>query len=97
MPSYGSLHSPSLRKMENSGVQAEPCSYVRIGDRVKVKEGPLSGITGILAQIKNRRQLVISIDAIMRSVSVDIGSIEVHRFDHSAAEQINCASLAADI
>lgn len=69
----------ALRKMESSGAQPEPCSYPQIGERVQVKEGPLSGITGILVQIRNRRQLVISIDAIMKSVSVDIDSIEVLR------------------
>ncbi len=71
--------------MESSGAQSELCSYLQIGDRVQVKEGPLSGIMGILVQIRNRRQLVISIDAIMKSVSVDIGSIEVLRLCRTAS------------
>jgi transcription antitermination factor NusG len=67
----------ALRKLQNSGLPAEPCSYLRIGDRVQIKNGPLSGVTGILAQIRNSRRLVISVDAIMKSVSVEIDEIQV--------------------
>lgn len=72
----------ALRRISTSDTASEPCSYLRIGERVQIKSGPLAGITGILMQIKNQRRLVISIDAIMKSVSVDVGSIEV-----SAAEK----------
>lgn len=67
----------ALRRIESSGAASEPCSYLRIGDPVQIKEGPLSGIRGILVQIKNQRRLVISVDAIMKSVSVDVGAIEM--------------------
>lgn len=66
----------ALRRIGTSGATSEPCSYLRIGDRVQVKNGPLAGITGILVQIGNQRRFIISINAIMRSVSVDAGSIE---------------------
>ena len=67
----------ALKKIEKSGATTQPCLYLRIGDRVQIKSGPLSGITGILAEIRNERRLVISIDAIMKSVSVDVDAIEM--------------------
>jgi transcription antitermination factor NusG len=61
----------ALRRVERSGTTLRPCSYLRIGERVQIKSGPLSGLVGILVQIRNESRLVISIDAIMKSVSVD--------------------------
>jgi transcription antitermination factor NusG len=55
---------------------ATPVPYLRVGQRVHITEGPLSGITGILTSIENQRKLVLSVDLIMRSVSVKIGTVD---------------------
>jgi transcription antitermination factor NusG len=59
--------------------QRDVCSvpYLAVGRRVEVKTGPLTGVRGFIAQIKNRIRLIISVDLISRSVSVDVHASEV--------------------
>jgi transcription antitermination factor NusG len=51
--------------------------YLSVGQKVQVMSGPLTGIIGIITQFKNHDRLVISLDAIMKSVSVKIDQLEV--------------------
>jgi transcription antitermination factor NusG len=44
---------------------------------VKVVHGPLAGAQGILLRAKNNCRVVISIDAIMRSVAVEVDEADV--------------------
>lgn len=52
-------------------------SYFTMGQKVRVISGPLTGISGIITQFKKRDRLVISLDVIMKSVSVEIDESEV--------------------
>ena len=51
--------------------------YLGVGKKVQVISGPLTGISGTIVQFKNRDRLVISLDVIMKSVSVEIDQSEV--------------------
>lgn len=51
--------------------------YLSVGQKVQVISGPLTGISGTITQFKNRDRLVISLDVIMKSVSVEIDQSEV--------------------
>lgn len=55
----------------------EPCPYLKVGRRVRVRGGPLQGLEGILVYKKNRSRFVISVDLIMRSVAVEIDVAEL--------------------
>lgn len=46
--------------------------YLKEGERVRIKSGPLIGLEGILITRRNSRKLVLSIDAVYRSVAVEI-------------------------
>jgi transcription antitermination factor NusG len=59
------------------GVHVEHHPYLTVGRRVEVVNGPLSGAQGILVRHKTNSRIVISIDAIMRSVSVEIDEADV--------------------
>jgi transcription antitermination factor NusG len=67
----------ALRNGIAQWLQPEHHPYLTAGRRVKVVQGPLSGAQGILVRWKNSCRLVISIDAIMRSVSVEIDEADV--------------------
>ena len=56
------------------GLKYDPHPYLRIGSRIRIIEGPLNGIEGILVRKKNKSCLVVSIDLIQRSVAVEIQS-----------------------
>lgn len=67
----------ALRNGLSHNVVAEHHPFLRVGRRVKVVYGPLSGAEGILVRRKNECRLVISIDAIMRSVAVEVDEADV--------------------
>jgi len=67
----------SLRKINTSGVPAAPSRYVSIGQKVCISAGPLAGIVGLLSEVKNSRRLIVTVEMIMRSISVDVGVSEV--------------------
>jgi len=55
----------------------EPYPYLRVGHRVRVRNGPLQGMEGMLVRKKNGSRLVISLGLIMRSVAVEIDLAEL--------------------
>ena len=59
-------------------------SYLNVGQKVQVISGPLTGIIGIITHFKNHDRLVISLDVIMKSVSVEIDQSEVASFQGAA-------------
>ena len=69
----------ALRKIGDSEAGSLPCSYSHhIGEHVRIMNGPFSGLTGVLIQTKKQHRLVISIDAIMKSVSVQVDAMDIY-------------------
>lgn len=62
----------ALRMGLASGLRAEPHPYLSVGRRVRVKAGPLCGVTGKLVRRKQHYRIVISIDAICRSLLCEV-------------------------
>ena len=62
----------ALRNGLEHDVYAEPHPYLRIGRRVRVVRGPMTGTEGILVRKKDKYRVVMSIDVLMRSVAVEI-------------------------
>jgi transcription antitermination factor NusG len=62
----------AVRTLLRSGLAPEPRPFINVGDRVRVKQGPLAGITGILIARKSELRLVVSIPLLQRSVSVEL-------------------------
>ena len=62
----------ALKLIVISGLQAEPRSYLTIGERVRIEIGPLAGVEGILTAIKGTSRLVVSVTLLQRSVLVEI-------------------------
>lgn len=62
----------TLRQGLTRELRAEPHAYMKAGQRVRVKSGPLRGFEGLLVRKKNGTRFVISFDLIMRSVAVEM-------------------------
>ena len=60
-----------------AGVMAEPHPYLKVGRRVRVKHGAFKGAEGILVRRKDKFRVVLSIDLIMRSVSVEVDESDI--------------------
>src|ERR1041385_1037560 len=58
--------------------------YLNVGQKVRVISGPFTGISGIITRFKNHYRLVVSLDVIMKSVSVEIDQSEVASFQGAA-------------
>jgi transcription antitermination factor NusG len=67
----------AIRKAVQSGLPAEPHPYLQIGDRVRVKTGPLEGIEGILARKKNSCRLILSAEVLQKSIAVEVDAFSV--------------------
>jgi transcription antitermination factor NusG len=51
----------------------QPWPYLTAGDRVRLEDGPLAGIEGILLREKTQCRVVVSVELLQRSVAVEIG------------------------
>jgi transcription antitermination factor NusG len=67
----------TLRNGLEHNVCAEPHPYLKVGRRVRVVRGPMTGTEGILLRKKDRYRVVISIDVLMRSVAVEVDGGDV--------------------
>src|SRR5580704_16835213 len=61
-----------LRRMVDSGLLVTPYPYVQVGQAVLIDRGPLSGVEGILAEVKGNTRLVVSVNLLRRSVSAEV-------------------------
>jgi transcription antitermination factor NusG len=62
----------TLQAVLGSGCGVQPWPYLTAGDRVRLADGPLAGIEGILLREKNQFQVVVSVELLQRSVAVEI-------------------------
>jgi transcription antitermination factor NusG len=53
-------------------LNAEPHPHPATGDRARIRSGPLSGLEGLVVQKKNGHRFVLTIEAIMRSISIEV-------------------------
>jgi transcription antitermination factor NusG len=56
----------------HSGLPAEPWKYLDVGQRVRVEEGPLAGVEGILSEARKQLRVIVSVTLLQRSVAVEI-------------------------
>ena len=60
-------------------VHVEPHPFLKCGDWVRVKDGPLEGIEGILVRNKNQFRLVLSVELVQKSAAVEVDAWMVER------------------
>jgi transcription antitermination factor NusG len=62
----------AIQRVIYAGNAVEPWPYLRAGQKVRILDGPLFGIEGILLDVKNRRRLVVSVHLLQRSIAVEL-------------------------
>jgi transcription antitermination factor NusG len=69
------IPEPTIRSVQafmEKGLRYNPHPYLCIGNRIRIVEGPLIGLEGILLRKDNKDRLVLSVDLIQRSISIEI-------------------------
>lgn len=61
-----------VRRMVDSGLLVTPHPYLQVGQAVLIERGPLSGVEGILVEVKGKTRLVVSVNLLRRSVSAEV-------------------------
>ncbi len=61
-----------VRRMVDSGLPVTPYPYVQVGQAVLIERGPLTGVEGILVEVKGKARLVVSVELLRRSVSAEV-------------------------
>jgi len=64
----------ALRQLVQSGLPRQPWPYLQVGQRVRIEQGSLSGLEGILLRHKGQDRLVLSVTLLQRSTAVEIDS-----------------------
>jgi len=67
----------SILRTATESLKAEPHPYLNNGDPVRIVAGPLAGMTGILTRRKQEYRVVLSIEAIMRSIVVEVSEFDI--------------------
>jgi transcription antitermination factor NusG len=62
----------SLQTAVASGHSLQPWPFVRVGDRVRIDDGPLAGVSGVMIREKGAVRVVLSIELLQRSVVVEV-------------------------
>lgn len=62
----------AIQRVLESGVNYDPYPYVKEGMRVRIRKGPLRGVEGILIGKRKKHLLILSVDLIRQSASLEI-------------------------
>jgi transcription antitermination factor NusG len=61
-----------IRAMMDSGRPVQPWPFIRAGQRVRLRTGPLADTVGIYVREKNSSRLILSVTLLQRSVMVEV-------------------------
>jgi len=62
----------AIQAIVRSGLGTLPWPFLQAGDVVRLAEGPLAGLEGLLVEVKKEQRLVVSVTLLQRSVAVEI-------------------------
>lgn len=78
-----------LRNGLSGELNAQPHPYLTAGRRVRITNGPLAGMEGLLMRKKNNFRVILSINLIMRSIVVDVDVADIRPLDTMERPQKN--------
>lgn len=79
-----------LHSIVKAGMDPRPFPYLNTGQRVRIiRDGVLFGMVGILTKIKNRSRLVVSVDMIAKSISIEVDYQDVASEDKYGSVECN--------
>jgi transcription antitermination factor NusG len=67
----------AIRRVVESGARVEAHPYLKCGNWVRVKSGPLAGVEGILVRKKNISRLVLSVEILGTAAAIEVEAFQV--------------------
>jgi transcriptional antiterminator NusG len=68
----------TIRRVVDTDIPVFPYPYLRDGQRVRITDGPLKGVEGVLVQSKPQKGLlVVSVGLLQRSIAVEVEGTDV--------------------
>lgn len=74
----------AIRRAVESPLGVEPHPFLRRGDWVRIKSGPLAGIEGILIRRKSSYRLILSAELLQKSIAVEVDAFSVEPLSRRA-------------
>jgi transcription termination/antitermination protein NusG len=75
----------AIQKLLACGYPVQPWQYLRMGECVRIVDGPLAGVQGILLSEKSGSRVVVSVEVLQRSIAVEIDRTILAALSHGAA------------
>ena len=85
----------TVRAIVESHLRAEPWPFLEMGQPVRIFDGPLAGVEGILVDSKGRHRLVVSITLLQRSIAAEIDARWIRPVPKSMARATPPMALGA--
>jgi transcription antitermination factor NusG len=74
-------------------LNALPHPLLKSGEAVLIRKGPLEGMKGIVVRQKNSTRVILTVDVIMKSISVEVDSQDLESVGHDPASNEFIPSL----
>jgi transcription antitermination factor NusG len=78
----------NVRALLSCGTDCVSCPFMNAGDRVRVVKGALAGIEGLFIRRGARSRVVVSVEIIQRSISVDVSAYDVELVRNASQRQL---------
>jgi len=88
------LEIEAIRRVVESGVPVEAHPYLKCGNWVRIKCGPLAGIQGILVRKKNISRLVLSVEILGTAAAMEVAAFQVEAINATGLRDGNIGHVA---
>jgi len=79
----------AIRRAIESGARIETHPYLKCGNWVRIKCGPLAGIEGILVRKKNISRLVLSVEILGTAAAMEVAAFQVEAVNSTRRRDSN--------
>lgn len=75
----------AIRRTVEGKFHVEPHQFLKCGERVRVRQGSLEGVEGLLVRKKNQFRLVLCVDMLAQCVAVEVDAADVEPVSERSA------------
>jgi|HubBroStandDraft_6_1064221.scaffolds.fasta_scaffold457918_1 transcription antitermination factor NusG len=85
----------AIQSVLRSGLPVTRWPSLMVGQKVRLKHGPLRGLEGVLTKIANQHRIYVSVTLLKRSISVEVAPEWIHPLDASSEPESGSKNPAA--